>query len=302
VAPDRSVVESLQADQLLWVDLGHRNSEVVEQLGTTFDLHPGTVRALGERYTRAALHRFDNYIHLTLQAVEEDAGRTVQHEIDIVAGRNWVITVHEAKVAAFEAFLDQIRGDTRIGKLDAAAFMAALVDSQLSSYFGVVEGIEQEIDRLDERALRSADRDLLGDFVRLRRRVAILRRTLAPHREAFAPLARPDFELHEDIGSIWPGLVERLERTLEAVENVRDLLVGSFDIHMGRLAQRTNEVMKVLTIVSSVLLPSVVLAGIMGMNFKLGFFEDPANFWLVIAAMLAMALTILGVAHWRRWI
>jgi Mg2+ and Co2+ transporter CorA len=252
--------------------------------------------------SEAKLQRFDHYIHLTIQAVEEEDGETEQHEIDLVVGRNWVITVHDRDVAAFDAFLDEIRGDTRIGALDAAAFMAGLVDSQLSSYFRVVEAIEREIDRLDERALRASDNDLLGDFVRIRRRIAALRRTLAPHREAFAPLARPDFALHEELGSIWPGLVDRLERTLDAVENVRDLLVGSFDIHMGRLAQRTNDVMKALTVLSAVLLPSVVLAGIMGMNFKLTFFDDPTNFWFVIGTMVVMAVVILGVARWRRWI
>ena len=302
VTPDRRLVESLKPDQLLWIDLPHRDREVLERLRATLDLHPTTVEALGESVTRASVHRFDDYIHLTLQAVEEEGGETVHREIDLVAGRNWVVTTHEGAVGAFETFVDQVRGDTRIGSLDAAAFMAALVDSVLSSYFGVVEGIEREIDRLDERALRTDDALLLDDIVRLRRRVAMLRRTLAPHREAFAPLARPDFELQGEIGRVWPGLVERLERTMDAVENVRELLVGTFDIHMGRLAQRTNEVMKVLTIVSAVLLPSVVLAGIMGMNFKLAFFDDPTNFWFVIGTMLVMAGAILGVARWRRWI
>ncbi len=302
VTPDRRLVESLKPDQLLWIDLPHRDREVLEHLGGALDLRPTTVEALGKSVTRASLHRFDHYIHLTLQAVEEENGETVHREIDLVAGQNWVVTTHEGAVRAFETFVDQVRGDSRIGRLDAAAFMAALVDSQLSSYFGVVEGIEREIDRLDERALRTDDALLLGDIVRLRRRVAMLRRTLAPHREAFAPLARPDFELHGEIGRVWPGLVERLERTMDAVENVRELLVGTFDIHMGRLAQRTNEVMKVLTIVSAILLPSVVLAGIMGMNFKLAFFDAAANFWLVIGTMLVMAVAILGVARWRRWI
>jgi Mg2+ and Co2+ transporter CorA len=267
-----------------------------------FELHPRTVEALARQTSDAKLQRFDRYIHLTIQAVQEQNGQTVQHEIDLVAGRHWVITVHDREVEAFEAFLEEIQGDTRIGDLDAAAFMAALVDSQLSSYFRVVEGIEREIDLLDERALQSGNGHLLGDFVRIRRRLAVLRRTLAPHREAFAPLARPDFQLHEELGSVWPGLVDRLERTLDAVENVRDLLVGSFDIHMGRLAQRTNEVMKVLTILSAVLLPSVVLAGVMGMNFKLSFFDEPGNVWLVIGAMAVMSIAILGIARWRRWI
>ena len=142
-------------------------------------------------------------------------------------------------------------------------------------YLELVEAIEREIDRLDERALRHQPRnDVLARIVALRRRIGLIRRTLAPHRVAFAALARPEMELHDELGRPWPGLTDRLERTIDSVENLRDLLLGTFDIHMGRAAQDANDVMKVLTLLSAVLLPSVVLAGIMGMNFKLSFFDD----------------------------
>ena len=109
-------------------------------------------------------------------------------------------------------------------------------------------------------------------------------------------------ELHEELGRPWPGLTDRLERAIDAVENLRDLLLGTFDIHMGRAAQDANDVMKVLTLLSAVLLPSVVLAGVMGMNFKLPFFEEPNNFWIVVAAMVTFAVAMVIAARWRRWI
>ena len=164
---------------------------------------------------------------------------------------------------------------------------AAIADEVLADYLELVEGMEREIDRLDERALRGrSDRGVLGEIVALRRRIGLVRRTLAPHRVAFAALGRPEMELHEELGQPWPGLTERLDRALEAVENLRELLLGTFDIHMGRTAQDANDVMKVLTMLSAVLLPAVVLAGVMGMNFQLPFFDDTSNFWLVILAMV----------------
>jgi Mg2+ and Co2+ transporter CorA len=118
----------------------------------------------------------------------------------------------------------------------------------------------------------------------------------------FTGLARPEIELHPGFDRPWPGLADRVERTLDAVENVRELLLGTFDIHMGRTAKDANDVVKVLTLVSAVLLPGVVLAGIMGMNFRLPLFEDPSNFWLVIATMVVLAAAVLGTARWRCWI
>ena len=107
--------------------------------------------------------------------------------------------------------------------------------------------------------------------------------------------------LHEELGQPWPGLTERLERAIDAVENLRDSLLATFDIHMGRAAQDSNDTMKVLTLTSAVLLPAVVLAGIMGMNFKLPFFDNADNFWLVIGAMVAFGVSLLVLAKWQRW-
>jgi Mg2+ and Co2+ transporter CorA len=93
-----------------------------------------------------------------------------------------------------------------------------------------------------------------------------------------------------------------LERTIDAVENTRDLLVGSLEIYLGRVGQRTNEVMKSLTLLSAVLLPAVVVAGVMGMNFQMGFFDTTENFWIVIGVMLALGAIALVVAKLRKWI
>ena len=89
---------------------------------------------------------------------------------------------------------------------------------------------------------------------------------------------------------------------MDAIEGLRESLLGTFDIHMGRVSQRANDVMRTLTLLSAVLLPAVVLAGIMGMNFKLDFFDTTTNFWLVIGGMGVLALVILSVARWRGWL
>jgi magnesium transporter len=143
---------------------------------------------------------------------------------------------------------------------------------------------------------------VLARIVALRRRIGSIRRTLAPHQVAFAALARPEMALHEELGRPWPGLTERLDRAVDSVENLRDLLLGTFDIYMGRAAQGANEVMKRLTLLSAVLLPAVVLAGIMGMNFHMPFFEDDRNFTLVVGAMILFGASLLGGARWRGWL
>jgi Mg2+ and Co2+ transporter CorA len=226
-----------------------------------------------------------------------------RREIDLVAGRNWVVTVHDGPVAALDRIEAISEGETRFGELDAGAFLAAVIDEVLDGYLALAEAIERQIDQLDERALRMRPHDdVLARIVALRRRISTIRRTLTPHRVAFSALSRPDMRLHEELGQPWTGLTDRLDRAIDAIENLRELLLGTYDIHMGRAAQDANEVMKRLTLLSAVLLPAVVLAGIMGMNFPLEFFEDTRNFTLVIGAMGVFGLTLLIAARWRGWL
>lgn len=257
---------------------------------------------------RWGLQRQQGWIRLPIVAVQAPesgapAGRAVERvTIHVLAGENVVVTVHDERADPVRALADQLRDEPGIGALDAAALLAALVDAVLAVYLRHAESIERRIDDLDEIAIRGSTGDAyLGEVVVLRRRVAGLRRALAPHRETFGPLARPDFEIAA-LGRPWPGLVDRLETTIGAIQTVHELLVGSVELRQSSAAQRANDVMKRLTIVNAVLLPSVVLAGAMGMNFRLGFFEDPSNFWLVVAAMAVLAVGTLVLARLRGWL
>ena len=205
---------------------------------------------------------------------------------------------------ASQRFSEGLSGETMLGVLDAADLLSSLADEVITGYHDVAEGIEKEIDRLDQRALRGDAKDtVLSDIVAIRRQISFVRRTLAPHRSALAALGRPEMRGEEEsLGEPWPGLVERLDVALLATESLRDALLGTYDIHMGRVAQRANDVMKALTLVSAVFLPAVVLAGIMGMNFKLSFFDEASNFFVVCGVMAVIAVALLVVARWRRWI
>jgi magnesium transporter len=290
-------------DQLLWIDLDDRTTDDLRRAAAAVGLDPAGLERLSREDRRARLLRLPDHVVLTLGAVDPEDTEAYRREIDVVIGVNHVITVHEGALAAIDAFRRQVHNEGELGRLTAASFTAGLIDSIWNAYFRQVESIERDIDGLDELAVKaSGSHRYLETVVVLRRRIARLRRALAPNREALSPLERPDFELRKDLGTVWPGTIQRLERAIDAVENARELLVGSFDLYLGRSSQRTNDVMKVLTLISAIALPGIVLAGVMGMNFKLPFFEDAGNFWLVIGTMVVFAVIIIGVARARDWI
>lgn len=246
-------------------------------------------------------------LHLTLESLEpEDPerldGPLIRREIDLVAGPGLVVSVRRGRVDALARFSEGLADETSLGVLDAGDLLSSLVDEVITGYLRLAESIEQGIDRLDQQALvGDRETDVLAGIVAARRRISLVRRTLAPHRSALAALARPEMRAESAIGHPWPGLAERLEAALGTLESLRDALLGTYDVHMGRAAQRANDVMKALTMLSAVLLPAVVLAGVMGMNFDVPFFEQTDNFFLVVAAMVGFAVVLLAVTKWRRW-
>jgi len=298
---------SLSERQLLWVDLERDDAGPPKELAQRLGLDPRDMAGLSdEPERRPRMRRSVERLILTLHALEPDDGKPpklVRREVELLAGRNLVVTVHEGPIQALDRFVHELDGETRLGALTAADLLSSLADEVIAGYFRIVELIEREIDELDQRALRALpDDDVLAAIVALRRRVSLVRRSITQHRDALAALGRPEMQVEDVIGQPWGGLGDRLERAIDAVESLRDALLGTYEVYMGRTAQHANDTMKALTVLSAVLLPAVVLAGIMGMNFKLGFFDDASNIGYVFAAMVLLAIAILGVARWRSWI
>ncbi len=296
---------------LLWVDLDLGQDGSIDAACEALGLTATERQRLETDAGRARLDHRSDRLHLTLEAVEPAGGDLDEpidvdlerREIDLLASRGVVISSHRGRVAALDRFVASLSGETSIGALRAADLLSSLADEVITGYQLVIEHLERRIDRLDQRALdgRSGNH-FMADLVAIRWRIGFIRRTLAPHRAALAALARPDVASDEGIGQPWPGLVERVEVTASSVEGLRDALIGTYDIHMSLASARADHVMKILTLVSAVFLPAVVLAGVMGMNFEIPFFDEPGNYFLVVGAMAVFGILVVVFARWRSWI
>jgi Mg2+ and Co2+ transporter CorA len=293
--------------QLLWLDIhGDLPAEDSRRLAERFELEDRTVSALESQETEPFIAMNGRYAHVRV-AAEPDSKTSEVTWLDVVAGRDLVITSHDRPIGFLNDFDERIEADTSLGTLSAATFLATLLDAATISYLQAVDGIEDEIDVLDTRSLRDAGRDdLLDHLVQLRRRIARLRRRLAAHRSLFAALASPDVAVvagDEEGARALAASSERFDRAMAAVEDSRDVLLGSFDVFMTRTAQRTNEVMKVLTLATVLLLPGSMIAGLLGMNVIVPLNkDDPMSFWLVVGAIVVLAIGIVAVAKRRSWL
>ena len=177
----------------------------------------------------------------------------------------------------------------------------------MASYFRAFEAVESELEELDSKVmsdLPASVSDELARLVELRRAIGTLRAALSPHREIVVALAHPELDLlsTETSAERFSALENRVNQALDAAREAKESTRGSFDLIVARLGQRSNDIMKILTLVTVILLPATVLAGIMGMNFQVGIFDLVWMFWFVICTMLAIAVLVLSVARRQRWI
>ena len=288
---------------LLWVDAIGDDAAGIDSL---FDLFGVDVTPAWLLRDEPSLQLRGSYFHLRVDTIETGDGRDRRSSLDLIAGRNFVLTLHDDPIAFMTDFDNQVERDTMLGQVDSSAFAAVLLDALVTSYLRLADALEAAVDRLDGEALRpAARRDLLRELVALRHRIALARRALTDHREVFATLTRPDFEAIEGSTATvyFQAVATRFERAIDALEASRDSLVGTFDIHASRTAQRTNDIVKILTVVAVLLLPTTVIAGFMGMNIKAPYSnDDPLVFWAVLATIAVIAVSTLLVLRFRRWL
>jgi magnesium/cobalt transport protein CorA len=289
-------------DELLWVDLLDASDADLETVGRALSLDDTALEALRSPAQDPTATVRQDAVEVVVQAPGAKPGDRPL-VLQVLLGSRWVITRHEQRIPFLEEHRARIQDQREFGLLSTVQFLADLLEWHVDAFLETAEQLEIEVEKLDDAALRS-DRDLVDRLVGMRRRIAHVRRMLTPHREVYSELLRPDFfpQLDERESSDLSDAASRLERAIDAIANAREMLLGTFDVHMTRTAQRTNDVMKVLTLASVVLLPAVVIAGVMGMNFRVGFFEDPGMFWVVLGVMVALALGTVAAARWRGWL
>lgn len=302
-----TTVQGVTDHQLLWVDLvGRDNPAKHGELLSWLPFDRSATERMWASPARPGLSVHGAYFLARLLVLRPGAGRDETVVLDLAVAKNVVLTAHREAIDFLVEIDHRITADTSLGEIDSADFATVLMDGLVTSYFEISDEVLARVDELDLDALRSTGRDdLLGEMVALRHRIALIRRALVAHRSVMGAMAGADFGVATDPDAAprFAAVTERFESAIGAIDDAREALLGTFDISMSRTGQRTNDVMKVLTIVSVLFLPTGVIAGFMGMNTKPPYSNDnPIVFWIVVALILAIAALTLGLLRARRWI
>ena len=264
---------------------------LVARLTEAFSLDDSTAEALDAAGTEPALKVHGSYLHVRVVAEPDAAHPRDSPWLAVVAAPNAVITSHEQPITFLDDLDDQVQADAAYGLLDSQSFLATLLHVTVTSYHRAVDRIEDDVEQLDDRSLRDrGERRMLNDLVEVRSRIAGLRRILAKHRYVYAALdgvVLGDAKAEASPGNVaLADVAKSYAEAMAAVEGARELVLGSFNVYATRTAQRTNDTMKVLTLVTVLLLPGSLIAGLLGMNVMVPLDKDsPLSFWIVIVGV-----------------
>jgi magnesium transporter len=293
--------------QLLWVDLVVAGEPA--ESPSPLEWLPFDAAEIARAWAAPTVPRLTvhgDYFLARLVVLRTERGRDVPETLDLAVGKNVVLTAHRKAIPFLAELNGRITADTSLGEIDSADFASVLLDGLITGYLEMTDAILARVDELDGEALKSSGgHDLLSELVSLRHRIAATRRALVSHRSVMVAMAGVDFEVvtSAEAGPRFVEVTDRFDGAVDAIDAAREALIGTFDIHMSRTAQRTNDVMKILTITSVLLLPTGVIAGFMGMNIQAPYSnDDPTIFWYVVAIIVIVAIGTLLTLRLRRWL
>jgi magnesium transporter len=304
----QAIQEALASGQgLLWVDLcAESDASSRPLLEGTFGFHPLAVDdALEEKHV-PKIDDWGGYLYLTVHALrfdeaEEDPLSTM--EVDIFLGATYLVTYTLNPIPAIEQVWEQVQRDERILRRGAQRLLYSITDEMATNTMPVVEAIDEAIDHLEDSIFGNPDSNLLERIFTYKRALLALRRILMPQREVFNKLARGDFALIEpESRMFFRDVYDHLVRLHDITEGLRDLVTGALDTYLSVVSNRMNEVMKTLTVITTLFMPIAFLTGFFGMNFFQPAIPLPAwtgktVFYFFLAAMVFVPA---GMYLWMR--
>ena len=312
---EASDLPALLADKtnVVWVDLMGDTDESIEEtkqvLLEIFHFHPLTVEDCIETRNAPKVEAFPDYFYFIVHGIRpEETHHTnfVTKELDGYLGANYVVTFHIEKFQSIKVVKQNVRSSTFACERGAAYLLHQILDNIVDLYMPIVDDFDTAINDLEERVFqtRRGYNILLEEIMDVRRAVARLKRISARQLEVLYRISHGEFtQIPAPVLPFYRDVHDHLLRISDLSENYRDLVAGLMDMHLSVVANRTNDVMKLLAIFSAIMLPLSLIAGIYGMNFEnMPELKSAHGYYLTLAVMLLIAVGLL-IYFWKKgWI
>jgi len=302
--PDE-LLSKLQPDQVNWVNLdGLNNQDIIEKLQAHFCLHSLLIDdVLADQRPKA--EEYEGYLFFTLKMLYRIDGMEIDYEqVSFVLGNNFLISFQEKEGDLFDGFRDRIRLDLgKVRKKQADYLLYRLIDIIVDNYYNVLDRIGDLIEEIEENVYENPSNRTFHKIQLLKKELIYLRKALYPLREALSKVVKGESEfISEENLRYYSDVYDHVSHLIDSLDTYKDLTSSLLDIHINAMNTKMNEVMKVLTVISTIFMPLTFILGVYGMNFdympELGWPWGYYGVWIVMIVIVMMMLIFFKRKKW----
>jgi len=292
---------------VLWIDFAAPTPEETNLLADAFGFHPVAVQACREVTSQPLIHNYGDYLFMVMHAVDmhESLADVGTLEVDIFWGKHFVLTYHSDEIRSLAEYrTNPATGASAMLLRGVDFFVHAVVDRMIDNFTAALDRISLRLEELEIQIFREPTDAILMELLDLRAGVAYLSRIALAQRDVVGRIVRGEFtQLTKQALAYWYEAYDHLVRMVQMIEAQRDLVTTARDTYVSVTSNRLNQIMKVLTIITTLFMPLTFMTGVYGMNFlQMPLLHHPLGFPLTMAAMASVTVGMILFFRRKRWI
>ncbi|HEX6301633.1 MAG TPA: magnesium transporter CorA family protein [Acidimicrobiia bacterium] len=293
-AETTGTIPEIPDDGWVWLDLSAESPETVEETCRSFGIPERFIADTLAEGSLPLLEEQRELIYVVLNVFRTTStGRLGPSEVDLFIGPEFVLSIHDKDIPSVDTVMDRLERGVGLTAASPAGLVAHLAMVGSRRYPELIDHVEAQLDSLEELAM-GADPRAINEVYALRRDVIVLRRVVVPQRQIYDELAEGGHQLlDESSRKEFERVAGYQTQILESLDAARSLLGSVLETYRGAIADQTNEIVRVLTVFSAILLPLTLISGIFGMNFvEIPLAKNPLGFWITVGAMAIGAIAL----------
>ena len=295
-------------ESVTWINInGLHYTKEIESIGKQYGLHPLVLEDIVNTAQRPKIDEYDGYLFVVLKMLYyDDDENVVIEQVSLVLGKNYVISFQESEGDVFDTIRNRLRNNKgRIRGLKSDYLMYALMDSVVDNYFSIAETLGNKIEDLETELFSGHARENINiEVQQLKREILKVRRAIFPLREIISRIEKSDHPLIlKRTVTYYRDIYDHLIQVSENIDIYREMIWSLMDMYMTTISNKMNEVMKVLTIISTIFIPLTFIAGIYGMNFEyIPELQNPNGYFILWGVMFVLFIGLLFFFKRKKWL
>ncbi|HEX3014170.1 MAG TPA: magnesium/cobalt transporter CorA [Methanobacterium sp.] len=294
-------------DTVKWIKInGLKDVENLKKIGKCFNLHPLVLEDILNTNQRPKVEDYSDYLYIVLKLFDvSDNDRMVTKQVSLILAKNLVISFQDDDEPIFNALIKRIKTKKNQINIKGADYLLySIIDTIIDSYFLDLENVEDNIERIEYNLIENTSPEVLKRIHSIKMDIITLRKTIRPLREMLSTLESSEyFQIDESTDYYLRDVYDHSLQIFEMLESLRDRTSEILDIYLSSTSNKLNEIVRVLTVISTIFVPLTFVVGLYGMNFNnMPELREPLGYPVVLAVLLIIALFMLLYFKRKKWI